>query len=103
MLTPQEIANRGERSTEARTMEAFRDVPTQGTDLVQLRGSDSRNTRIFGLDTFVLSGYPRLEEAHHLVELRFARLPMALEAELRKCLRPVEPRSDAEILQNHER
>jgi alkanesulfonate monooxygenase len=32
-----------------------------------------------GIDTFVLSGYPGLEEAYHVAELLFPRLPLQLE------------------------
>jgi alkanesulfonate monooxygenase len=33
-----------------------------------------------GIDTFVLSGYPGLEEAYHVAELLFPRLPVDLRA-----------------------
>jgi alkanesulfonate monooxygenase len=33
-----------------------------------------------GIDTFVLSGYPSREEAYHVAELIFPRLPMDLRA-----------------------
>jgi alkanesulfonate monooxygenase len=34
-----------------------------------------------GIDTFILSGYPHLEEAYHFAEHVFPRLPLARTAE----------------------
>jgi alkanesulfonate monooxygenase len=33
--------------------------------------------RDLGIETFILSGYPHLEEAYRVAELLFARLPLA--------------------------
>jgi alkanesulfonate monooxygenase len=33
-----------------------------------------------GIDTFILSGYPHLEEAYRVAELLFPRLPVAIPA-----------------------
>ena len=36
-----------------------------------------RNTSRLGIDTFILSGYPHLEEAYRFAELVFPLLPLA--------------------------
>ena len=42
----------------------------------------SRNIRTLGIDTFILSGYPHLEEAYRFAELVFPLLPIAARSTL---------------------
>ena len=45
--------------------------------------------RAIGIDTFILSGYPHLEEAYRVAEMLFPLLPISEENEPARPLRPI--------------